>query len=48
MYELSERDFEYLKLSANEQIYINMLLKHAYQRWYNDCVDEFKNSIYNK
>jgi len=32
MHELSEQDSDYLKLTANEHIYINMLLKHAYQK----------------
>ena len=47
MPELSEQDSAYLSPSSNEVVYINMLLKHAYQKWYNDCIDAFKNSIYN-
>jgi hypothetical protein len=42
MYEISEQDSEFLSLTANEHTYINMLLKHAYQKWYCECIDDFK------
>ena len=45
MFEISEQDSDYLKLTANEEVYINMLLKQAYQKWYCQCIDDFKTSI---
>lgn len=42
MYELSEQDSDFLGLDAKKHIYMNLLLKQAYQMWYVDSMDECK------
>ncbi len=45
MYELSEQDSEFLKLTGSQVLYINMLLKHAYQNGSCDAINAFKSVI---
>ena len=48
MYEISEQDSGFLGLDFKKTLYINMLLKHAYQQGYMDSMDECKSILNQK